>query len=121
MVSCRQIEIETTYIQSVELVWFRLVSVVRLQAGSYRFDTQFETGMQQLAFHTGMAAALRRFFRRRHVADPVAEPVTWISCPCTNPDEKQFPVVHLGDTLRGEFELPTARDSYVEWLLFSYT
>ena len=91
--------------------------------------------MQQLAFHTDMAAALRRIFRRRRhvadpaaepvtepvtepvaipvaipVADPVAEPVTWICCPCTNPDEKQFPVVHLGDTLRGEFELPTARD-----------
>ena len=48
---------------------------------------------------------------------PVTEPVT---CPCTNPDEEQFPTVARdGDTLRSECELPTAGD--VEWLLFSYT
>ena len=66
-----------------------------------------------------MAAALPIFFTRR--GTPVAEPVT---CPCTNPNEEQFnspnfPEVYLGDTLRGEFELPTAGD--VEWLLFSCT
>ena len=50
--------------------------------------------------------ALRRLFTRR-------------GCPCTDPDEEQFPAVLLGDTLPGEFELPTAGD--VEWLLFSYS
>ena len=59
-----------------------------------------------------MAAALPRFFTRR--GRPVAEPVT---CPCTNPDQKQFnfpnfPEVQIfrDDALRGEFELPTAGD-----------
>ena len=61
-----------------------------------------------------MAAALPRFVTRR--GGPVAEPVT---CPCTNPDEEQFPAILRDDALRGEFELPTAGD--VEWLLFSYT
>ena len=73
-----------------------------------------------------MAAALRRFFTRRGrpvtepVTEPVTGPVTERRCPCTNPDKEQFPAVaHDGNTLRGEFELPTAGD--VEWLLFSYT
>ena len=64
-----------------------------------------------------MAAALYRFFNRR--GRPAAEPVTWRRCPCTNPDEKEFPVVLSGGALPCEFELPTAGD--VEWLLFSYT
>ena len=81
--------------------------------------TKFETGMRPpLAYHTDMAAALRRFFTRR--GRPVTEPVTERRCPCTNPDKEQFPAVaHDGNTLHGEFELPTAGD--VEWLLFSYT
>ena len=70
-----------------------------------------------------MAAALPRLFtrRKRPVAEPVTEPVACclIRYPCTNPDEKEFPVVLQEDALRGEFELPTAGD--VEWLLFSYT
>ena len=61
-----------------------------------------------------MAAALRRFFTRRPVAEPAA---TESRCPCTDPDK--FPAAFYGDALRGEFELPTAGD--VEWLLFSYT
>ena len=40
-------------------------------------------------------------------------------CPCTNPDEEQFPALVFYGGLPGEFELPTAGD--VEWLLFSYT
>ena len=79
-----------------------------------------------LAYHTNMAAALRGFFTRRRrpvtqpATEPVTDPVTWICCPCTIPDKKQFPaVIHFGDTLPGEFKLPTAGD--VEWLLFSYT
>ena len=55
-----------------------------------------------------MAAALRRLFTRSSRG-----------CPCTDPDKEQFPVVHRGDALPGEFKLPTAGD--VEWLLFSYT
>ena len=41
-------------------------------------------------------------------------------CPCTN-DKEHFKSRPFSgnDPLRGEFELPTARD--VEWLLFSYT
>ena len=79
--------------------------------------TKFETGMRPLlAYHTDMAAALRGFFTRR--GRPVTEPVTRTRCPCTNPDKEQFPAVARdGDTLRGEFELPTAGD--IEWLLFS--
>ena len=72
--------------------------------------------------HIDMAAALRRFFtrRRRPVADPVTEPAATESrCPCTDPDKEQFSAAFYGDSLRGEFELPTAGD--VEWLLFSYT
>ena len=57
-----------------------------------------------MAYHTDMAAALLRLFT---------------SCPCTNPDEKQFFEVLEDGALPGEFELPTAGD--VEWLLFSYT
>ena len=52
-----------------------------------------------------MAAALPRFVTRRGGA--VAEPVT---CPCTNPDEEQFPTILRDDALRGEFDLPTAGD-----------
>ena len=63
-----------------------------------------------------MAAAQVDFFTRR---GPVAEPVTWRRCPCTNPDEEQFSAVRFDGALQGEFELPTARD--VEWLLFLYT
>ena len=70
-----------------------------------------------LAYHTGMAAALRRFFTRR--GRPVTEPVTERRCPCTNPDEEQFPVVVRDGVARGEFELPTVGG--VEWLLFPYT
>ena len=40
-------------------------------------------------------------------------------CPCTDPDEEQFPAVLIGGALPCEFELSTAGD--VEWLLFSYT
>ena len=62
-----------------------------------------------------MAAALYRFFTRkgRPVAEPVTEPVavaesaTGRRCLCTNPDEKEFPVVLSGGALRGEFELPS--------------
>ena len=70
-------------------------------------------------YHTDhdMAAALRRFSLRS--GRPVAEPVTWRRCPCTNPDEEQFSAVRSDGALHGEFELPTAGD--VEWLLFSYT
>ena len=58
-----------------------------------------------------MEAAPRKFFTRgRPVAEPVTEPVAWRHCPCTNPDEKQFPAVLSGGALRGEFELPTAGD-----------
>ena len=85
--------------------------------------TKFETGMRPpLAYHTDMAAALRRVFtrRRRPVADPVTEPAATESrCPCTNPDKKQFPLLFIDDIRPCEFELPTAGD--VEWLLFSYT
>ena len=63
-----------------------------------------------------MAAALRRFFTRRPVAEPAA---TESRCPCTDPDKKQFPAASYDDALHREFELPTAGD--VEWLLFSYT
>ena len=68
-----------------------------------------------------MAAALPRLYtrRKRSVTEPVTEPVAWIRYPCTNPDEKEFPVVLQEDALRGEFELPIAGD--FEWLLFSYT
>ena len=64
-----------------------------------------------------MAAALRRFFTRRGrpVAEPVAvdpRPVTWRRCPCTNPDEEQFPVVVRDAAPRGEFELLIASYSW---------
>ena len=104
----RSIEIETIYsLWSYRLVWFRLVGVVRVQ--DHRFDdrectralvaqytgleAKFETGMRLLAYHTDMAAALPRFR----------------GCPCTNPDEKQFPAIYYVP-FRGEFELPTVGD-----------
>ena len=56
-------------------------------------------------YHTDhdMAAAQVDFFTRR---GPVAEPVTWRRCPCTNPDEEQFSAVRSDGALQGEFELP---------------